>query len=90
MSADLTSPAHGARTRAGRLLVAARQARMAGGSALLFANALVGAGCGVIFWTLAAWRYDMAAVGLTSALASAAALVATLANLGLSAVVMRY
>jgi O-antigen/teichoic acid export membrane protein len=59
-------------------------------SALLFANTLTGAILGVLFWTLAARLYDISAIGLTSAIAAAAALIAIGSNLGVSPIVIRY
>jgi O-antigen/teichoic acid export membrane protein len=76
--------------RALRALGRARSAPVAGDSALLFANSITGAVFGVAFWTVAAQLYDISAVGLTLAIVAAATLVATFANLGLSAVVVRF
>ena len=71
-------------------VVPSRVSPLATNSALLFTSAVAGAGLGVLFWTLAARLYDLASVGLAGAAVSAATLVATFSNLGLSAVVVRY
>jgi O-antigen/teichoic acid export membrane protein len=68
----------------------ARSAPVATDSALLFANTIIGAVFGVVFWAVAAQLYDISAVGFTAAIVSAATLVATFANLGLSAVIVRF
>jgi O-antigen/teichoic acid export membrane protein len=84
----ISLPGRGVRAR----LYRRRPARgsVATGAALLFANTLIGATLGVVFWTLAAHTYDLAAVGLASATIGSALLVATLTNLGLTAMVIRY
>ncbi len=66
------------------------RAPVASKSALLFANAILGAALGVIFWTVAARVYSVASVGFSAAVVSAATLVATFSNLGLGALVVRY
>lgn len=75
---------------AGRLLAPVLRSHVATDSALLFANTLVVAALGVFFWTLAARLYSLPSVGFSAAVVSAATLVATFANLGLGAVVVRY
>ncbi len=62
----------------------------AGDSVYLFINSLVQAGLGVVFWVVAAHLYTLATVGFTSAIVSGSLLISTVANLGLSAVVVRY
>lgn len=67
-----------------------RDARVAAGSMLLFANTLAGAVLGVLFWTMAARLFSVAEVGFNTAVVSTATLVATFANLGMGAVAVRY
>lgn len=90
MFAELTVPARRAFALVARLYARTTSSRLAGGSAILFANALISAGAGAVFWTGAAWLYGIAAVGFTTAMVSVATLVASFTNLGLSAVVMRF
>jgi len=59
-------------------------------SLLLFANNAQGAVAGVLFWTVAAHTYGVAAVGATTALVSSATLLGVLANLGAAPVALRY
>lgn len=80
----------GIRMLASRVGWRVRSAPLATNAAFLFANAIVGALLGVLFWTVTARFYNLAAIGLTSAVVSAATLIATFSNLGLSAVVVRY
>jgi O-antigen/teichoic acid export membrane protein len=59
-------------------------------SAYLFANSIVTALLGVIFWAIAARFYDLDAVGRTAAVVSSATLIAMVSNLGFSALVIRF
>jgi O-antigen/teichoic acid export membrane protein len=72
------------------LLKRAQRTPVASGAALLFANTLISATLSVLFWALAARLYDLAAIGLTTAMISAATLVATIANLGISGAIVRF
>ena len=67
-----------------------RPASVATDSLMLFANTLINAVLGVLYWTVAARQYDIAAVGFTSAVVSATTLIAMFSNLGLGPVVLRY
>jgi|GEM_PF-2551198 len=59
-------------------------------SAFLFVNSLLGAFLGAAFWVIAAQFYDLASIGLTSAMFSSATLIAVMSNLGFSGVLVRY
>src|SRR4051812_14952080 len=78
------------RSAATSLIRRVQRAPVASGAALLFANTLISAILSVLFWALAARLYDLAAIGLTTAMISAATLVATIANLGISGAVVRF
>ncbi len=67
-----------------------RTASLATNTALLFANTLIGSILGVTFWVVATRFYTLSAVGLVSAIVAGSTLIATLSNLGFSAVIIRY
>ncbi len=73
-----------------RGIVALSKGQVVAGSFYLFANALIQALFGVVFWTIAARVYSLASVGFVAAIIAAAGLVVTLSNLGLGTVVVRY
>ena len=63
---------------------------VATGTAMLFANTVLIASLGLVFWMVAARYYSIASIGLASALFAFSALVSTCSNLGLNTVVVRY
>lgn len=67
-----------------------RNATIVTNTSYLFISSIVGAILGTIFWIIAANYYDIGSIGVTSAFVSSSTLIAQIANLGLSAVIIRY